>query len=115
MLGAYPMDADASGSKKAALSISALTVFTFVCFSAISTVIFIARFISVNLEDTLYALLQIAGLTYVIYAMIVAFILRHRINRIFGQLSEIYDECNNLLEFHWELKLSFIVVLIAFR
>lgn len=95
MLGACPLDEDASKWKKVAFSIFAFAVFTSQCFAATSSAFFILRFISVNRGDTFYALLQVFGLTFVIYELIVAFILRHKFNRIFVKLSEIYDECKH--------------------
>lgn len=95
MLGACPLDEDASKWKRIAFSLSAFAIFTNQFFAVTSSVFFILRFISVNREETLYALLQVAGVTYVIYALIVAFILRQKINRIFIKLSEIYDECKH--------------------
>lgn len=93
MLGSCPMDECTSRGEKIVFIICALTVYALHSSCAVSTTVFILKHVSSNLEDTLYALLQIAGLTYVLYTLIVAFILRHKVNHIFLTQSNIYGEC----------------------
>lgn len=93
MLGSCLMEESMTPGEKITCLISASLIYLYQSFSAISSAIFILKHVSDSIEDTLYALLQIAGLTYLLYALIVAFIWRHKINRIFVTLSEIYDEC----------------------
>lgn len=93
LIGGCPVDKSESSFRKSFFFISSFTIFTYQVLSATSTVFFILQSISVSLEDTVYALLQVAGLIYILYAIIVAFLMRREINRIFSKLTEIYKKC----------------------
>lgn len=57
------------------------------------SVAYFLRFVSVDLEQALYALFQLSGMLGMTYMMIAAFILRHEINDLFGKLADIYNNC----------------------
>lgn len=77
----------------------AVTIFTLnVCF-LIAHLTATFKFLSINLEDSLFALMGAIGISGIIYTMIVAFFLRHQLNAIFEKLSEISDHC----EYIWGL------------
>lgn len=67
---------------------SALMVSTICGFLTSSA--FIIKFMSTNLEDCLYALIQICATVGDTYMMLVAFILRHKIAALFDRLAAIY-------------------------
>lgn len=58
----------------------------------LASVAFMLKYISINLEESLYALFQIFGFGSITYAIIVTFFQRHKIREIFQGLSEIYNE-----------------------
>lgn len=58
-----------------------------------TSIAYLLNFISVDLEQSLYALFQLSGMCGITYMMIVAFILRHEINDLFGTLTDIYHDC----------------------
>lgn len=58
---------------------------------------FIIKYVSVDLENSLYAVFQLCAVGSVSYIFIAAFFLRYRINDIFKQLTEIYDTSKDSL------------------
>lgn len=58
---------------------------------------FIIKYVSVDLENSLYAVFQLCAVGSVSYILIAAFFLRFRINDIFKQLTEIYDASKDFL------------------
>lgn len=61
--------------------------------AALSSIIFIVKFIHGNLEDLLYALLQIATAGSEAYLCLLAFFLRKKFDEMFAKLQEVYDTC----------------------
>lgn len=59
-------------------------------FMLIASVVFFMKNVSTNLEESLFALLQIAGLVGSLYIMATAYISQHKIMSIFDSLSQIY-------------------------
>lgn len=59
-----------------------------------SSLPYVFKYLHVDLEESLFALFQIATSTGCIYFSIHAFSFRHRFARLFETLSEIYDESN---------------------
>lgn len=55
-----------------------------------SSTIFFVRYISVDLEGSLYALFQIAGQLNMTNAIIITFAFRHRLTTMFENLAKIY-------------------------
>lgn len=64
----------------------------------ISSLFFTIQFVMTNLEDTLYAIAQIAGGSCVSYNLSVAYIFRYEINAILDSLSKIYDFSKTLVK-----------------
>lgn len=58
----------------------------------LSSVVFFIKHVSTNLEDALYALGQILGVTFIIYAILVLCISRRKIYENFQHLSDIYNK-----------------------
>lgn len=76
-----------------------------------ASVIFTFQNITTNLEDSLYSMFQISGLSDSVYIFIVAPILRHKISAMFQSLSAIYENRKiffNELNFHKNLRLVVI-------
>lgn len=67
-----------------------LIVFTFMLVSLIVSLAYFVKFISINFEECLYALFQVAANFSMLNVMIVALSYRRRITDIFTKLSEIY-------------------------
>lgn len=70
-------------------------------------------FVSINLEEALYALYQIVGLSCLLYLLIVVYLSRSKINAIFIQLSDIYRASNNCLV-NWNEQQIFLVISFKF-
>ena len=79
--------------KRLARIVFSFTVF-FVSTSCFPTSLaYVLKFLHINLEESLFALFQVATSTGCIYFSIHAFLFRHRFARLFKTLSDIYDEC----------------------
>lgn len=57
---------------------------------------FALKFFSTDLEECLYAFFQISAIAGIVYVMLAAFLLRHKISTIFIQLSDIYAASKKL-------------------
>lgn len=68
--------------------------FVFPIISTISSIAFILNNVKTNLEDALYALLQVAGFGYAAYTMIFTFFLRNDLNVLLNHFQNICDTCN---------------------
>lgn len=53
---------------------------------------YVLKYLHINLEESLFALFQIATSSGCIYFTIHAFVFRHRFARLFKTVSDIYDE-----------------------
>lgn len=87
-----PFDQNTSIWQKALVVASTWFLFTSEISCAVSSVVFFINNVSVALEDSVCAIMQIAGISSVVYTWMVAFILRDGINRILKTLDEIYEE-----------------------
>lgn len=76
----------------------------------ITSTIFFLKFVSIDLEEALYALFQIAGTTDGLYITTVGYLIRRKINRAMESLRKIYRAC---MEISITTK-NWIVKLIAF-
>lgn len=68
------------------------SVFTFNACISIASVVFIVKNISIDLENSLTAVFQIAVFSGLLYVMTAAVLLRYRITALFGGLQTIYDQ-----------------------
>lgn len=71
----------------------ALSVFVANSCAVIASIAFFSTFVSIDLEESLYSLLQIAAYIFVVYASIATFVTRRKFHKIFKDLSEIYEKC----------------------
>lgn len=87
-----PFDQNTSIRKKTLFMISTWFLFAFEVSYLVSSIVFFANNVLVDVEKCLYAVLQVAASSSLVYKVIVAFILRKRINHFFGTLQTIYEE-----------------------
>lgn len=80
-----------SKHKKLIYIVFSVSILTISICGFTSSLIFIVKYFSTNLEDCLYALFQVSGNISNLYMVLIAFILRHRIAALFERLWEIYD------------------------
>lgn len=76
---------------KLAHALFGFTVFATVASMTMGSMIFFARFASVDLEQSLYALFQISAFLGLSYVLIVAYLLRNEVTDIVKSLDDIYD------------------------
>ena len=77
------------------------SIFSIVCLIAnacavAASVTFLLKFISSNLEESLYALFQCAAYSNVVYIHIAAFLQRKKVTSVFESLTEIYETSKKL-------------------
>lgn len=70
-------------------------IFTANLFGLISSVAFFLKFVSINLEQSLYTMFQISGTISTFYVSFIVFFSRRKISKLFQSLSKIYDDCKN--------------------
>lgn len=63
----------------------------------IASVLFIVKFISVDLPESLSAFMQVTGWTLSFYMLFIALIMRKKLSAIFTGLAEIYDACKHFI------------------
>lgn len=69
-----------------------LSVFAIITSHAITSLLFFVEYISIDLEESLYALFQFVAFLGLVYVIVVVFSLRNRITTILTNLTEIYAE-----------------------
>lgn len=75
------------------------TVLLIIATQVIGSILFVERYAAVNLELSLYAFYQIFGWGPIFHMFVVALVLRHRITKLFVQLSNIYETSYKLSEY----------------
>lgn len=66
--------------------------------AVIASGIFFLEYRSIDLETSLYALGQIAAYLNVLYMFVIIFLSRPKIKKIFNDLENIYDKCENFIK-----------------
>lgn len=95
-----PADDTTSKSKKRAhIGITSLCLIN-LTISLISSIVYAVKFVSVDLEKSLYALFQIVACQISVYYVIVGYFSRHQIHTIFTELEKLYCKCKSRNFFH---------------
>lgn len=89
-------DKTADRRKKILYFFCFLLVFSANVAALIAATKFALKFFSTDLKESLYAFFQISAIAGIVYVMLAAFLLRHKINTIFTQLSDIYAASKRL-------------------
>lgn len=103
-----PMDADENQWKKLFYIAFTITFLTIDLTGLFSSIAFFLINISIDLEESLYALFQISAFLGLTYMCIVAFLLRYKITAFLGTLSQIYDARKRLRFFFTKFKPFFL-------
>lgn len=74
-----------------------LIVFLSNLFHVLASTYFVWKFASTDFEGVLYALYQVLGWLPIVYMMIIAFFIRHKIAARIADLLGIYDKCKWIL------------------
>lgn len=86
------LDVEIKKWKKLACALLGSIIFMSTLSDMLASVAFRLKYIAIDLEECLFALLQCFGFGSVTYAFIVIFFQRHRMREIFRNLSAIYTE-----------------------
>lgn len=87
-----PFDPNTSVLKKTFFGILTLFLFASALSGAISSIVFFVHNVSIDLENSLYSVLQIAANSNLSYLYLVAFFSREKISLFLATLEEIYQE-----------------------
>lgn len=101
----FPMHESAAMKEKLTCIVFSIGVILTIFSGLIGSVIFFLKFVSTDLEESLYALFQIAAIFSTSNAIVVAVQMRHRIPTMFKNLTTIYEKC--------KLKLNSIRLFVA--
>lgn len=91
-LAVYPSDKSDKKWKKFASIIICLVIFIANVCGLIASIAFFMKFISIDLEGSIYASYQITGILPLLLAMLISFVLRSNIIDIFEKLTKIYND-----------------------
>lgn len=107
----HPFDEKSSVGKKIGCIIFGSAVFSSNVYALITSVDFFIEFLSIDVEECLFALFQIFGYIGVTYASVVIFLQQNAVREIFQQLSQIYKNrmCHEIAK-----KKNFILASIVF-
>lgn len=89
-----PIDDSTKKWKKLFYIVFSITVLSILLTQIVASTVFMIKYLSVDLERTLYAVYQIFGWLPIFYSFIIALFLRREISALFIGLSGIYNECN---------------------
>lgn len=95
-----PVDENSPKAKKLVCIALSGIVLAIIATMVIGSTAFVMQYASDDLERSLYAFYQIFGWAPIFYMFVVALVLRHKINALFGELSIIYDTANALSKLH---------------
>lgn len=76
-----------------------LTVFIANAIVFIVSLAFFIEYASIDMEEALFALIQLAGTGNILYVLLISYILRDKIIAVFESLSKIYEWSKNILKF----------------
>lgn len=94
-----PVDGTISEWKKTARVPIAIANLAVMVSHFTASLVFFIRFVTTDLPGSLFAFMCCCGDFSIVYILITAFILRHRVNEIFEKLSAIYSACKYHFEF----------------
>lgn len=80
---------------------------SFVLLGNISSITFIMKYIGTDLENSLFACLQVAALTETIYTIFVALLIRNKITMIFDEFQTFYDSSKIYFKINYAIPCSF--------
>lgn len=91
LCGVRPNESDKNG-KNISHIILTLSIILVHLLAVISSVVFIYRNVSVNLEETLFSLLYNVGNSSALYQSVAIILLKDKLTEIFERLSKVYDK-----------------------
>lgn len=94
-----PADNSTNKWKKIGHILFALVIFVLILCFFVVNVSSTIKFLSINLQDSLFAFVSAVGIFALIYTMVAAFLLRHRMGDIFEKLSKIEEKCGYICVF----------------
>lgn len=94
-LSLCPPDENIKKRQKIAYFLFTVTMFLIEFIGFLSSIAFLLTYLRRDLNKALYSVFQIASSSSVMYTMSAVFFLRHKISKIFTNLSEIYKSSEN--------------------
>lgn len=94
----FPFDKNTNTTKKMVYIFFISSIFFLHLCALAASAVFIFKFISIDMQRSVFALLQFGTFFSTTYSIIVAFFIREQIIGIFKKISEIYRASKTLLE-----------------
>lgn len=97
----FPVEKNTTKRKRLLFKILPMLLLISNIIGVISSSLFCWKYIKIDLEGSLYALFQVAGMLGMSNIIIVSFISRKKVPKIFENLSQIYKSCKkSIINFH---------------
>lgn len=108
----YPCDENTTIWMRSAHILFSVFIFVMNTTGFVFSGAYFVKYVSIDLEQSLFALLQTVGEANMLYILAITFILRHKITAMMRSLSRIYDMCKNTTEMYLLLFIIFILSLL---
>lgn len=96
----YPVDNPTNTRTKLFYVIFSFFIFASILSGFLSALTFFLKFVTINLEESLYAFFQVVACFSGIYMMIITILLlRSKMGEIFDEFFKIYDKCAGKIRF----------------
>lgn len=93
LLCAHPTEEDNEKLPKICYSIFSATVFTLLLTAVVSSIAYFVKFVSIDLESSLYALFQIVATWPMLNGMSIVFFMKFKMRALFENLQNVYEKC----------------------
>lgn len=90
-----PSNENTSKWKERSFFVLFLVAITILMASGTASLVFFSKFVSIDLESSLDTLYPAAGSFGLVYTLVMVYFLRHKMDAIFVDLSNIYDTSKN--------------------
>lgn len=104
LLGVCPASSSSAWHSVFKINFSVILLLQFL--GLLSSICFIVKFISIDLNSVLYAGFHTSAYSTSTYSLLVGFMVQHKIFRAFQKLQDIYDESKLFLYFKFECKVA---------
>lgn len=88
----YPADENATELHKILRLLFGIGVFVANLLVFIASIVFLVKFASIDIEEALFSVIQLAGTSNIIYVSVIIFVVRHKFVGLFKSLDKIYEQ-----------------------
>lgn len=88
----YPADKNVTEQYKTLRLLFGIGVFVANLLVFIASIVFLVKFASIDIEEALFTLIQLAGTLNILYVSVIIFVVRHKVVGLFKSLDKIYEQ-----------------------